>query len=209
MPGDRVREEEDCGRTPATNDGAQQAGGADLAWRPALEIDRRRRRVANVADLPGDQASRSRPNPDTGRACKPSSITAPGREREVAESKELARTDEPPVHYTWLPPKELAWNGSWNGAADNPRAADAICAVVRVIGAASARGAGGRTSCKPQARDPLTPARSFRDEHLSQVRRYLSLIRSRLVDRMTLIRPILVPCRESPKGCVEQLPSGS
>jgi len=26
---------------------------------------------------------------------------------------------------------------------------------------------------------------------------------------MSLIRPIPVPCRKSPKGCVEQLPSGS
>jgi hypothetical protein len=51
-----------------------------------------------------------------------------------------------------------AWNGSWNGALDNPRAASAVGAMTCVIGAASARGAEGRTSCKRQVSGsiPLT-----------------------------------------------------
>jgi hypothetical protein len=32
-----------------------------------------------------------------------------------------------------------AWNGSWNGALDNPSAASAVGAMTRAIGAASAR----------------------------------------------------------------------
>jgi hypothetical protein len=43
-----------------------------------------------------------------------------------------------------------AWNGSWNGAPDNPSAATAVSAMTCAIGAASALGARGRTSCKRQ-----------------------------------------------------------
>lgn len=43
-----------------------------------------------------------------------------------------------------------AWNGSWNGAPDNPSAASAVSAVTCAIGAANAHRARGRTSCKRQ-----------------------------------------------------------
>ena len=42
-----------------------------------------------------------------------------------------------------------AWTGSWTGAPDNPSAARAVNAIIRVICAASVRGAGGRTSHNP------------------------------------------------------------
>ena len=42
----------------------------------------------------------------------------------------------------------LAWNGSWNVAHETPRTASAVSAMIRAIGAASALGAWGRTSCK-------------------------------------------------------------
>jgi hypothetical protein len=42
-----------------------------------------------------------------------------------------------------------AWTGSWTGAPDNPSAANAVGAIVRAIGAASARVALGRTSHNP------------------------------------------------------------
>jgi hypothetical protein len=50
------------------------------------------------------------------------------------------------------------WNVSWNGALDNSSAASAVSAVTCVIGAASAHGARGRTSCKRQVSGsiPLT-----------------------------------------------------
>jgi hypothetical protein len=52
----------------------------------------------------------------------------------------------------------FAWNGSWNGALDNPSAASAVSAMTSAIGAASAHGARGRTSCKRQVSGsiPLT-----------------------------------------------------
>ncbi len=52
--------------------------------------------------------------------------------------------------------------GSWTGAPDNPSAASAIGAMTRVIGAASAHGVRGRTSCKRQVSgsNPLTGSRS-------------------------------------------------
>jgi hypothetical protein len=37
------------------------------------------------------------------------------------------------------------WNGSWNGAPDNPSTAGAMSAITRAIGAAGALGARGRT----------------------------------------------------------------
>jgi hypothetical protein len=51
-----------------------------------------------------------------------------------------------------------AWNGLWNGALDNPSAASAVSAMTCAIGAASAHGARGRTSCKRQVSGsiPLT-----------------------------------------------------
>jgi hypothetical protein len=51
-----------------------------------------------------------------------------------------------------------AWNVSWNGALDDPSAASAFSAMTCVIGAASARGARSRTSCKRQVSGsiPLT-----------------------------------------------------
>jgi hypothetical protein len=42
-----------------------------------------------------------------------------------------------------------SWTGSWTGASDNPSAASAVSAMIRVICAASVRGAGGRTSHNP------------------------------------------------------------
>jgi hypothetical protein len=42
----------------------------------------------------------------------------------------------------------MPWNGSWNGAPDNPSAPGALSAIARAISAASALGARGRTSCK-------------------------------------------------------------
>jgi hypothetical protein len=42
-----------------------------------------------------------------------------------------------------------AWTGSWTGAPDNPSAANAVSAIIRVIGAASAHGARGRASHNP------------------------------------------------------------
>jgi len=57
-----------------------------------------------------------------------------------------------PGHYTRLqlqPPSRTlpaaAWNGSWNGAPDNPSAASAVNAMTRAIGAASAHSARDRT----------------------------------------------------------------
>ena len=44
-----------------------------------------------------------------------------------------------------------AWNGSWNGALDNPGAASAVNAMTCAVGAASAHGAQGRTSCNSRA----------------------------------------------------------
>jgi len=41
-----------------------------------------------------------------------------------------------------------AWNGSWNAVPDNPSATSAVIAMTCAIGAASAHGARGRTSCK-------------------------------------------------------------
>jgi len=51
-----------------------------------------------------------------------------------------------------------AWNGSWDGAPNNPSAVGAISAMDCAIGAASALGARGRTSCKRQVSGsiPLT-----------------------------------------------------
>jgi hypothetical protein len=43
-----------------------------------------------------------------------------------------------------------AWNGSWNDAPNNPSAVGAFSAMTCAIGAASALGARGRTSCKRQ-----------------------------------------------------------
>jgi hypothetical protein len=45
----------------------------------------------------------------------------------------------------------LVWTGSWTGAQDNPSAASAVSAMIRVICAGSAYDARGRTSCKRQA----------------------------------------------------------
>ena len=42
-----------------------------------------------------------------------------------------------------------AWTGSWTGAPDNPSAARAVNAMIRVIRAASAPTAQGRTSHNP------------------------------------------------------------
>ena len=42
-----------------------------------------------------------------------------------------------------------AWTGSWIGAPDNPSASNAVSAMIRAIGAASVRGAGGRSSRNP------------------------------------------------------------
>src|SRR5580692_3948415 len=44
-----------------------------------------------------------------------------------------------------------AWNGSWNDVPNNPSAASDVSAMTRVICAASAHGARGRTSCKRQS----------------------------------------------------------
>ena len=55
------------------------------------------------------------------------------------------------AHYARLRPWRCppsAWNGSWDDAPNNPSAAGAISAMTRAIGAASALGARGRTSCK-------------------------------------------------------------
>ena len=41
------------------------------------------------------------------------------------------------------------WTGSWTGAPDNPSAVSAVSAMIRVVCAASAHGAGGRTSHNP------------------------------------------------------------
>jgi len=51
-----------------------------------------------------------------------------------------------------------AWNGSWNGAPDNPSAAGAVSAMTCAIGAASVHGVRGRASCKRQVSGsiPLT-----------------------------------------------------
>ena len=43
-----------------------------------------------------------------------------------------------------------AWNGSWNDTPDNPSAVGAVSAMTCAMGAASAHGARGRTSCKRQ-----------------------------------------------------------
>jgi hypothetical protein len=50
------------------------------------------------------------------------------------------------------------WTGSWTGTPDNPIAASAVSAMIRVICAASVCDAGGRSSCKRQASgsNPLT-----------------------------------------------------
>jgi hypothetical protein len=61
-----------------------------------------------------------------------------------------------PGRYAWLRQKRCpppAWNGSWNDAPDYPSAASAIRAMTCAIGAASALGARGRTSCKRQVID--------------------------------------------------------
>jgi hypothetical protein len=57
---------------------------------------------------------------------------------------------------------QSAWNGSWNGTPDYASAAGAAAAMICVISAASAIGAGGRTSCKRQVSGsiPLTGSRS-------------------------------------------------
>jgi hypothetical protein len=47
----------------------------------------------------------------------------------------------------------LTWNGSWDDALDNPSAVGAVSAMIRVISAADALGAWGRTSCKRQVID--------------------------------------------------------
>jgi hypothetical protein len=51
-----------------------------------------------------------------------------------------------------------AWNVSWNGALDNPRAASAVSAMMCAIGAAGVLAAWGRASCKRQVSGsiPLT-----------------------------------------------------
>ena len=43
-----------------------------------------------------------------------------------------------------------AWNGSWDDAQNNPSAAGAVSAIAYAIGAASAHGGRGHTSCKRQ-----------------------------------------------------------
>jgi hypothetical protein len=65
----------------------------------------------------------------------------------------MLRTVTSLEHY--LPP---AWTGSWTGAPDNPSAANAASAMTCGIGAASAQGVRGRTSCKRQVSgsNPLT-----------------------------------------------------
>jgi len=52
----------------------------------------------------------------------------------------------------------VAWNASWNGQPEEPRAGSAILAPGCAIGAGSARGARGHTSCKRQVSgsNPLT-----------------------------------------------------
>jgi len=93
-------------------------------------------------------------------------------------------------------PQKLAWNGSWNVVSDNPSAVGAVSAMTCAIGAASALGARGRTSCKRQASgsNPLTGSQVNGVNNLSALGRV-----DRFVDRTTLVRAILLLCRESPK----------
>jgi hypothetical protein len=94
------------------------------------------------------------------------------------------------------------WTGSWTGAQDNPSAASAVGAMIRVISAASAHDARGRTSCKRQVSgsNPLTGSQFSRGVGLAS----------------TLVRGTNVPDRDYPavvprvaKGHIEQPPSGS
>ena len=57
--------------------------------------------------------------------------------------------------------KCLAWTGSWTGAASNPSAVGAVSAMSCVIGAASAHGASGRTSCN----QPVRHEQSLETDH--------------------------------------------
>ncbi len=50
-----------------------------------------------------------------------------------------------PGSHPWNDARRRAWNGSWNGALSNPRTASAVSVMIRVIGAASALSAQGRT----------------------------------------------------------------
>jgi len=56
-----------------------------------------------------------------------------------------------------------SWNGSWNGSQDDPSAVSAISAIFRVIGAASAHRAWGRSSHNPSAvgSSPTRPTCGF------------------------------------------------
>jgi hypothetical protein len=62
-----------------------------------------------------------------------------------------------------------AWNVSWNGARANPSAASAIRAMTHAIGAASALGSEGRTSCKRQVGSFVYRPVSLRDDLLSHL----------------------------------------
>jgi len=63
----------------------------------------------------------------------------------------------------WIVAGPFAWNGSWNDAPDDPSAAGADSAMACSIGAASALGARGHTSCKRQVSGsiPLTGSQAF------------------------------------------------
>jgi hypothetical protein len=85
----------------------------------------------------------------------------------------------------------LAWNGSWDDAQNNPSAAGAVSAIARVIGAASAHGARGRTSCKRQVSDsiPLTGSHPVQSVGSSGIDRRGFCIRTHAV-----LLTVLAPC---------------
>jgi len=94
--------------------------------------------------------------------------------------------------------RRLPWTGSWTGVSDNPSAVSAISAITRVIRAASAHDARGRTSCKRQVpgSNPGTG---------SQVRegKYLQCVSVRGTNDTGRI----CACSDA-KGHIEQLPTG-
>ena len=76
-----------------------------------------------------------------------------------------------------------AWNGSWNGALDDPSAASAVSGMTCAMSAASAHDARGRTSCKRQG-DEGVESREQSGQAADRVGRDLRWTVDRFVDRV-------------------------
>jgi hypothetical protein len=95
-----------------------------------------------------------------------------------------------------------AWNGSWNGAPDNPSVAGAVSAMIRVICAASAHAARGRTSHNPSVVGSSPPAPPAVICYIRRCSRTGSWN-----DVGGTVYGAAMP--GTPSGHIEQLPSGS